>query len=202
MVISPDGKLVSLHHAKTASNSVAQMLIGRGWLSCAYHHDSVDHLPVSPKLTSCDAGWAVYQRAKIEHYFCTVRNPFDSLVSHHAEHGTAQRVTVEWLEWWTEASTDLTDPRHLFKHCWSVPAADLTVIRFENLIPDLTALFVRFGLSPDLSDLERLGRTKERTEKDRRAVSPKEYWEADAVAWVESRWGEDLARFGYSFGAS
>ena len=108
---------------------------------------------------------------------------------------------MRWLEWWSAICPDLTDPAHLFKHCWAVPRADLTVIRFENLIPDLTALFGRFGLSTDLSDLGHLGRTEVRTTRNRRPSSPKDYWEADAVAWVEDRWGEDLARFGCSFGA-
>ena len=151
--------------------------------------------------------------------FAAVRNPFDSLVSLYLKQRTKyQPLLLDPNSWVNRAPAYARSMRYarthsfrawvlrkcrkqLLKRLMGVPASmfiDFTrgvdiVIRYENLVAELNAVFGKAGL-PVKAPLPTVNRTTERESADYRT-----WYSHSTVAAVRLAYGEDFRRFGYKF---
>jgi hypothetical protein len=151
--------------------------------------------------------------------FAAVRNPFDSLVSLYLKQRTKyQPLLLDPDSWVNRAPTYAKNMRYASTHSFSawllkkcrkqllkrvmgIPPSmfiDYTcgtdvVIRYENLVAELNAVFDKAGLSVRAS-LPMVNRTAERESADYRA-----WYSRATVAAVRLAFAEDFRRYGYRF---
>lgn len=134
--------------------------------------------------------------------FCTVRNPFDRLVSLWWMVGCSPEVAVR-------AADDFPFARKTFS-TWVLETskwpADFPIytidgkpcvddmIRYETLIDDLKRVCLRIGVEPDITRLERL-----KSANRKRPEHYRDYFDGPARKMTEARFADDLNLLGYQF---
>jgi hypothetical protein len=190
MIVSQDKKFVFLAIPKTASMSLHQHLYSQ--VEAEYN---------SPLLELCRAfdGHGTLREMKqllpfsIEGFFsfAVVRNPFDRFISYCASlpefELNPEQCIVKQLDEAQRYSNRFLWPQTFFTHDGDSFLLN-QVLMFEHLADDFIFIAKRFGLDPNLPQLN--GGTRKHY---------REYFRPETRLRIETIYAKDLVRFGYSF---
>lgn len=199
MYVHFEQKVALVLPPKVASRMQAETAKTRGFLPVGGHH-SGPFDQSSRNMKSWDARWWEADQGAFR-YVTTVRNHFDRLSTWFAGWVRIQRnpkpekVCIAFLEEWPVGQPKFFLARNrLFRFVWELP--DPVILRYESIREDFDGMLRRFGFGP-LEPWEFPWNPAHKT--SGKPTDWWNYWEEDAIRWVEDVMGEELEALGYSF---
>ena len=213
MYIHKQNKICWICPPKTASREITKVLKPRGFVQVGHHHEGpsfiTERIHAFAKAGLFKHNTRPWSVPRPEYtYVTTIRNHFEAWLSYH--------FWFNRTNWTGENPERAMRPEH-FEHIrerhkayflepnllWPYAHMDnVIVLRFENFREDLSKALKELGVS-ELQDFEFDNRQtyidagKEQLSKP--SSGGWKYWNEESKAWVESMYGDEMGKLGYSF---